>query len=160
MIQVLPFMTVARSTKNSHSENQSWSVKLNDLPRPSSKFEWMCNSWLYISGGLINHHLFNSEERQEKVKNIMYEVGLYRIFDTLPLTNSQVVNVNGSVLPVHLSWNQNLSVVDEVISALDVSVRAQVLNLWKKFQRIRLDLLLSCPWSEAAHEKRTKTRSR
>ncbi len=50
-----------------------------------------------ISEGLINHHLFNSEE-ERRVKNIMYEAGLSRTFINVILNEFQVANV-GIILP-------------------------------------------------------------
>ena len=91
-----------------------------------------------ISEGLYNFHLFKSEkERMEKVENIVREVGL------LPehLTRYPHEFSGGQRQRVGLAraivMEPEFIVADELISALDVSIRAQVLNLLKKFQRER-----------------------
>lgn len=91
-----------------------------------------------ISEGLYNFHLFKSEkERMEKVENIVREVGL------LPehLTRYPHEFSGGQRQRVGLAraivMEPEFIVADEPISALDVSIRAQVLNLLKKFQRER-----------------------
>ena len=48
--------------------------------------------------------------------------------------NFQVDNVNVSVLHVHL-LKPKFIIADEPISALDVSIQAQVVNLLKKLQK-------------------------
>ena len=98
-----------------------------------------------ISEGLINHHLFNSEEeRQEKVKNIMHEVGLLAEHLTRyphEFSGGQRQRIG---IARALVMEPEFVIADEPISALDVSVRAQVLNLLKKFQReLGLTYLLS-----------------
>lgn len=89
-----------------------------------------------ISEGLYNFHLFKNEaDRVQKVENIIKEVGL------LPehLTRYPHEFSGGQRQRIGLAramvMEPELVVADEPISALDVSIRAQVLNLMKKFQR-------------------------
>ena len=125
MIQVLEklFMMVARSTeKTLIVKNQSWSVKF----KWSSKTQqvWMNVQQLIILSlkvWSITICLTVKKNVGKKSKNIMHEVGLLAEHLTRYPTNSQVDNVNGSVLPVHLLWNQEFVIADEPISALDVS---------------------------------------
>ncbi len=91
-----------------------------------------------ISEGLYNFHLFKNEaDRVEKVKNIIEEVGL------LPehLTRYPHEFSGGQRQRIGLAramvMEPEFVVADEPISALDVSIRAQVLNLLKKFQKER-----------------------
>ena len=88
-----------------------------------------------ISEGLYNFRLFESEaDRVEKVENIVKEVGL------LPehLTRYPHEFSGGQRQRIGLAramvMQPELVVADEPISALDVSIRAQILNLLKKFQ--------------------------
>ncbi len=89
-----------------------------------------------ISEGLYNFHLFENEaDRVQKVENMINEVGL------LPehLTRYPHEFSGGQRQRIGLAramvMEPELVVADEPISALDVSIRAQVLNLLKKFQR-------------------------
>ena len=91
-----------------------------------------------VSEGLYNFHLFENEaDRVRKVENIIEEVGL------LPehLTRYPHEFSGGQRQRIGLAramiMEPELVVADEPISALDVSIRAQVLNLLKKFQRDR-----------------------
>lgn len=91
-----------------------------------------------ISEGLYNFHLFKNEaERVKKVETIINEVGL------LPehLTRYPHEFSGGQRQRIGLAratvMEPELIIADEPISALDVSIRAQVLNLMKKFQRER-----------------------
>lgn len=88
-----------------------------------------------ISEGLYNFHLFENEaDRVQKVENMINEVGL------LPehLTRYPHEFSGGQRQRIGLAramvMEPELVVADEPISALDVSIRAQVLNLLKKFQ--------------------------
>ncbi len=91
-----------------------------------------------ISEGLYNFHLFENEaDRVQKVEKIIEEVGL------LPehLTRYPHEFSGGQRQRIGLAramvMEPELVVADEPISALDVSIRAQVLNLLKKFQKER-----------------------
>ncbi len=91
-----------------------------------------------ISEGLYNFKLFeNEQDRVEKVEKIINEVGL------LPehLTRYPHEFSGGQRQRIGLAramvMEPELVIADEPISARDVSIRAQVLNLLKKFQRER-----------------------
>ena len=91
-----------------------------------------------VSEGLYNFHLFKDEaDRVKKVERIIEDVGL------LPehLTRYPHEFSGGQRQRIGLAramvMEPELVVADEPISALDVSIRAQVLNLLKKFQKER-----------------------
>ena len=91
-----------------------------------------------ISEGLYNFHLYKDEkDRVAKVENVIREVGL------LPehLTRYPHEFSGGQRQRVGMArsfvMEPEFIVADEPISALDVSIRAQVLNLMKKFQQER-----------------------
>ena len=91
-----------------------------------------------ISEGLYNFHLFSDErDRMRKVEQAISEVGLLpehltRYPHEFSGGQRQRVGLARSIV-----MEPELIVADEPISALDVSIRAQVLNLLKKFQRER-----------------------
>lgn len=89
-----------------------------------------------VSEGLYNFGLFeNQADRIQKVENMINEVGL------LPehLTRYPHEFSGGQRQRIGIAramvMKPELVVADEPISALDVSIRAQVLNLMKKFQQ-------------------------
>lgn len=91
-----------------------------------------------ISEGLYNFHLYKDEkDRVSKVENIVREVGLLPEHMTRyphEFSGGQRQRVG---LARSLVMEPEFIVADEPISALDVSIRAQVLNLLKKFQAER-----------------------
>ena len=91
-----------------------------------------------ISEGLYNFHLFGSEEeRLAKVEKMLQEVGLTGDFMTrFPHEFSggqrQRIGIARSLI-----MDPDFIVADEPISALDVSIRAQVINLLNKLKKER-----------------------
>ena len=91
-----------------------------------------------ISEGLYNFKLYKDEEdRIEKIKKALSDVGLLpehltRYPHEFSGGQRQRIGIARSIV-----MEPEVIIADEPISALDVSIRAQVLNLFKKFQAER-----------------------
>ena len=91
-----------------------------------------------VSEGLDNYHLYASEqERADKVRKIMEEVGLNAEFilrfpHEFSGGQRQRIGIARSLV-----MDPEFVIADEPISALDVSIRAQVINLLNKLKKER-----------------------
>ena len=97
---------------------------------PQKKIGWLLEEPL-----VIHHREMGKEERQHMVKRMLQVVGLDESYkDRYPgqLSGGQRQRVS---IALALILNPSFVVADEPVSALDVSVQAQILNLMKRLQK-------------------------
>lgn len=105
---------------------------------PAASLNERANVDYIISEGLYNFHLYKDEaDRVRKVEEVIDEVGLLpehlsRYPHEFSGGQRQRIGIARALV-----MEPEFVVADEPISALDVSIRAQVLNLLKKFQNER-----------------------
>ena len=127
------------SGKLSHKEDREVIRKIQMVFQdPAASLNERATIEYIISEGLYNFHLFENEaDRVAKVEKMVDQVGLLpehltRYPHEFSGGQRQRIGVARAMV-----MEPELVVADEPISALDVSIRAQVLNLLKKFQAER-----------------------
>jgi len=127
------------SGKISHKEDREVIRKIQMIFQdPAASLNERATIEYIISEGLYNFHLYKDEkDRIAKIEKVIKDVGLLpehltRYPHEFSGGQRQRVGLARSIV-----MEPEFVVADEPISALDVSIRAQVLNLLKKFQKER-----------------------
>ena len=110
----------------------------DDLPGPDGILNERAKVDYIISEGLLNHHLYKDDaDREAKVQKALREVGLLPEFASRfphEFSGGQRQRIG---IARALVMEPEFIVADEPISALDVSIRAQVLNLLNRLKKDR-----------------------
>ncbi len=133
---VITYNGVPISGKIPHDRERALKTKMQMIFQdPSASLNDRANVDYIVSEGLRAFHLYeNEEDRLEKVEKIMKEVGLRpehlkRYPHEFSGGQRQRIGIARCMV-----MKPEFIIADEPISALDVSIRAQVLNLIKNFQ--------------------------
>lgn len=96
---------------------------------PVKRVNWILEEPLKLAGG------YSKKERKEKVAKILNDIGLQEKHGTRYLSQLSGGQRQRVAIGVALIQNSKLIVLDEPVSALDVTVQAQILELLKKLQQ-------------------------
>jgi ABC-type glutathione transport system ATPase component len=96
---------------------------------PTKKVAWILEEPLKLQGKL------NKKERKKRVLEVLKEVGLDEVYGSRYLSQLSGGQRQRIAIGVALIQNSKFIVLDEPVSALDVTVQFQILNLLKKLRK-------------------------